>query len=222
MDAVPVRVKSNTPSPGLEDSADLSPPEWKAVAGRGETRMPPFQTLIESHRFAVLQSEHLAPLLRGVVAGRSGPAGEGRRATQPQPPKLSTQRVNQIPLPNRRSDTLSLRVAAVFPSGTIGTIGEAKMAVFVPAYLRALALLQVWGKGKRAVIQQQIDFLETLAEEAKTRLEEGEYPPYHLVRAASRAVGVPVETCKNWLLAFLYWRSKSLGLSKPPNDPEWR
>jgi hypothetical protein len=93
------------------------------------------------------------------------------------------------------------------------------MAVFVPAYLRALELLHSWGKGQRAAIRQQIDFFETLAEEARARLEEGEYPPYHFVRAAADAVGVPVETCKNMLLAFLYWRSKSLGLNRPDTDP---
>ena len=86
------------------------------------------------------------------------------------------------------------------------------MAVFVPTYLRVLELLQAWGKSKRDVLQRQIDFFGSLAEEAKTRLEDGEYPPYHFVRAASRTAGVPVETGKNWLLAFLHWRSKSQGL----------
>lgn len=92
------------------------------------------------------------------------------------------------------------------------------MAVFVLAYVRMLGLLQEWGKGKKGAIQQQIDFFGSLAEEAKTRLEDGEYPPYHFLRATSRSVGVPVETCKNWVLAFLYWRSKSLSLKNP--DPE--
>ncbi len=89
------------------------------------------------------------------------------------------------------------------------------MAVFVPAYLRALGFLRERGKGKEAVIRQQIDFFESLADQARAHLEEGEYPPYHLVRAASRAAGVPVGACKNWLLAFLYWRSKSLQLKHP-------
>jgi hypothetical protein len=85
------------------------------------------------------------------------------------------------------------------------------MAVFVPAYLRVLSLFQEWGKGKRELIQQQIDFFGALEEDAKARLEVGEYPPYHFVRAG---------TCKNWLQAFLYWRSKSLGLGKARDNSQ--
>lgn len=91
------------------------------------------------------------------------------------------------------------------------------MAVFVPAYVRVLALLLGWGKVKKEAIQRQIDFFGSLADGAKARLESGGYPPYHFVRAAAGAVEVPVETAKNWLLAFLYWRLKSLGLRNP--DP---
>jgi hypothetical protein len=94
------------------------------------------------------------------------------------------------------------------------------MAVFVPAYLRVLSLFQEWGKGKRELIQQQIDFFGALEEDAKARLEVGEYPPYHFVRAASLAAGVPAGTCKNWLQAFLYWRSKSLGLGKARDNSQ--
>ena len=89
--------------------------------------------------------------------------------------------------------------------------------VFVPAYLRALALLVEMRKGKKDVVGRQIEFLNALADEAKMRLEEGEYPPYHSVNAARRSAGVPVETAKNWLLAFLYWRRNSLRL-RPDSD----
>src|SRR5690348_5355322 len=89
------------------------------------------------------------------------------------------------------------------------------MAVFIPAYLSVRRLMQSWGKGNRAVQQQHIDFFEALPEDAKARLERGEYPPYHHVRAAARVTSVSVDTAKYWLQAFLYWRSKSSALSAP-------
>jgi hypothetical protein len=88
------------------------------------------------------------------------------------------------------------------------------MGVFVPTYLQVLEMLLQWGKGKRRVVQQQVDVFRSLPAEARVRLEEGEYPPYHFVRAAARAAGVPVEACKNWLQGFLYWRTNSLQLKQ--------
>ena len=60
----------------------------------------------------------------------------------------------------------------------------------------------------------------SLGDGAKARLEGGDDPAYLHVRAAARAVGVPVGTAKDWLLAFLYWRSKSLGLKKHDPGPQ--
>jgi hypothetical protein len=95
------------------------------------------------------------------------------------------------------------------------------MAVFVAAYVRTLALLQEWGKGQKWAIEQEIEFFRVLADEARNRVEDGEYPPYHFVRRASKAVGVPVEICKNWLQAFLHWRSNNRKLKSPKPGGRW-
>ena len=82
--------------------------------------------------------------------------------------------------------------------------------MFVAAYLRALMFLAGRGRASQEAADRQVKFLSALSAEAKARLDRGEYPPFHLVNAARGVAGVPVETAKNWLLAFLYWRSHSL------------
>jgi hypothetical protein len=78
-------------------------------------------------------------------------------------------------------------------------------------YLRAMESLAQMRKGKRLATDRQIALFRSLPDGAKARLESGQYPPYHYVKAASRAVGVPVQTSKIWLNNFLYWRRGSLG-----------
>ena len=87
--------------------------------------------------------------------------------------------------------------------------------MFVAAYLRGVELLAENGKVGRATAERQAAFLVALSAEAKARLDRGEYPPYHLVNAARRAAGVPADKAKNWLHAFLYWRSHSLKPGAP-------
>jgi len=70
-------------------------------------------------------------------------------------------------------------------------------------------------------MQRQATFLNALSDEAKARLDRGEYPPYHLINAARRSAGVPAETAKNWLLAFLYRRARSHQLAdRPDAEPD--
>ena len=90
--------------------------------------------------------------------------------------------------------------------------------MFVAAYLRALTFLAGPGKERRDAMQRQATFLNALSDEAKTLLDRGEYPPYHLINAARRSAGVPAETAKNWLLAFLYWREHSPQLEVTPQS----
>jgi hypothetical protein len=84
--------------------------------------------------------------------------------------------------------------------------------MYIAAYLGALTVLAGRGKGSRDASERQVAFFKSLPPEATARLDRGEYPPYHLINAARRAAGVPTETAKNWLQAFLYWRSRSLRL----------
>jgi len=81
--------------------------------------------------------------------------------------------------------------------------------MFVTTYIKALTFLAARGNTNRLAADRQVAFLNALSAEAKARLDRGEYPPYHLVNAARRAVDVPTHTAKCWLKAFLYWRSNS-------------
>jgi hypothetical protein len=89
--------------------------------------------------------------------------------------------------------------------------------LFVAAYLRAGAFLAERRKGRsRTTFERQATFFNALSDDAKARLESGDYPPYHLVNAARRAAGDTAETARIWLLAFLYRSAHSRQLEQFP------
>jgi hypothetical protein len=94
------------------------------------------------------------------------------------------------------------------------------MGRFLDAYLIGVEFLSRNRATDSRRAEHMIGFFRALPEKAVDRLEAGDYPPYHLIKVACRAVSVPTETAKYWLQGFLYWRQHSLPVLQPDGRPE--